>query len=204
MKITLRPKPFAWYLRCVQIALVAAGAGTLGYCAFVLADTWNFQREANGHFDPLHLRPAAPPSPGSGAMSSLVGRLEIPRVGLSVVVAEGADDATLRRAAGHIPGTALPGRSGNVGIAGHRDTLFRSLRGIEVNDMILLTTLQGEYHYRVVSTKVVDPSDVAVLNPDGGEILTLVTCYPFYFVGPAPDRFIVRAERVTQKHGDGI
>jgi len=204
MKIVLRPKPFASYLRWVQIALVAAGAGALGYCAFVLVDTWNFQREANGHFDPLHLQPAAPPSPGSGAMSSLVGRLEIPRVGLSVVVAEGVDDATLRRAAGHIPGTALPGRSGNVGIAGHRDTLFRSLRGIRLDDAILLTTLQGEYRYRVVSTKVVDPSDVAVLDPDGGEILTLVTCYPFYFIGPAPDRFIVRAERVAQKHGNGI
>jgi sortase A len=70
--------------------------------------------------------------------------------------------------------------------------------------MILLTTLEGEYRYRVVSTKIVDPSDVAVLHPDGGEILTLVTCYPFYFVGPAPDRFIVRAERVTQKYGNGI
>jgi sortase A len=204
MKIVVRAKPFARYLRWVQIVLVAAAAGALGYCAFVLADTWNFQREANGYFDPLHLRPAAPPLPGSGAMSSLVGRLEIPRVGLSVVVAEGADDATLRRAAGHIPGTALPGRSGNVGIAGHRDTLFRPLQGIRMDDVILLTTLQGEYRYRVVSTKVVGPSDVAVLHPDGGEILTLVTCFPFYFVGPAPDRFIVRAQRVTQKHGDGI
>lgn len=204
MRIIVRPKHFAWHLRWVQIALVAAGAGALGYCAFVLADTWNFQREANRQFDPLRLQPGAPPSPGSGAMSGLVGRLEIPRVGLSVVVAEGADDATLRRAAGHIPGTALPGRSGNVGIAGHRDTLFRSLRDIRLNDRILLTTLEGEYRYRVVSTKIVDPSDVAVLNPDGGEILTLVTCYPFYFIGPAPDRFIIRAERVTQRHGDGI
>jgi sortase A len=204
MRIIVRPKHFAWHLRWFQITLLAAAAGALGYCAFVLADTWNFQREANGHFDPLHLQPAAPPRPESGAMSGLVGRLEIPRVGLAVVVAEGADDATLRRAAGHIPGTALPGRSGNVGIAGHRDTLFRSLRDIRLDDTILLTTLEGEYRYRVVSTKVVDPSDVAVLNPDGTEILTLVTCYPFYFIGPAPDRFIVRAERVTQKHVDGI
>ncbi len=204
MKIILRQRHFGWHLRWVQIILVAAAAAALGYCAFVLADTWNFQREANGHFDPLHLQPAAPPGPGSGAMSGLVGRLEIPRVGLSVVVAEGADDATLRRAAGHIPGTGLPGSSGNVGIAGHRDTLFRSLRGIRLEDTILLTTLQGAYRYRVVSTKIVDPSDVAVLNPDGGEILTLVTCYPFYFIGPAPDRFIVRAERVTPRRGNGI
>ena len=102
----------------------------------------------------------------------------------------------LRRAAGHIKGTALPGTSGNVGIAGHRDTLFRPLRHIRQDDVITLTTLQGLYRYRVVSTKVVSPYDVAVLNPDGREILTLVTCYPFHFVGPAPDRFIVRATRI--------
>jgi len=104
---------------------------------------------------------------------------------------------TLRRAAGHIRGTGLPGHSGNIGIAGHRDTLFRPLQNIRQDDVIMLTTLQGEYRYRVVSTKIVKPSDVDVLSPDGQEILTLVTCYPFYFVGPSPDRFIVRAERVT-------
>jgi sortase A len=86
---------------------------------------------------------------------------------------------------------------GNVGIAGHRDTFFRPLRNIQRNDIITLTTLHGEYRYRVVSTKVVGPYDIAVLDSDGNEILTLVTCYPFYFVGSAPDRFIVRAERVT-------
>ena len=130
-------------------------------------------------------------------MGGLMGRMEIPRLGISVAVAEGTQGATLRRAAGHIPGTAMPGRSGNIGIAGHRDTLFRPLRNIRQDDVIMLTTLQGEYRYRVVSTKIVSPSDVAVLNPDGHEILTLVTCHPFYLVGPSPNRFIVRAERVT-------
>jgi sortase A len=83
-----------------------------------------------------------------------------------------------------------------VGVAGHRDTFFRPLRNIQPNDIITLTTLRGAYRYRVVSTKIVRPDNVAVLDPDGTEVLTLVTCYPFYFVGPAPDRFIVRAERV--------
>jgi sortase A len=83
-----------------------------------------------------------------------------------------------------------------VGIAGHRDTLFRPLRNIRRNDVITLTTLAGEYRYRVLSTEIVSPSDVTVLQSDGHEVLTLVTCYPFYFVGPAPDRFIVRAKRV--------
>jgi sortase A len=84
-----------------------------------------------------------------------------------------------------------------MGIAGHRDTFFRPLRNVQQNDIITLTTTGGEYRYRVVSIMVVNPDNVAVLNPDGNEILTLVTCYPFYFIGPAPQRFIVRAERVT-------
>ena len=101
-----------------------------------------------------------------------------------------------RRAVGHIPGTVLPGRPGNVGISGHRDTFFRPSRNIRRNDLITLTMLSGEFRYRVVSTKVVGPNDLAVLDPGESEILTLVTCYPFYFVGSAPARFIVRAERV--------
>jgi sortase A len=102
----------------------------------------------------------------------------------------------MRRAVGHIPGTALPGERGNVGISGHRDTFFRPLRNIQRNDIIILTTLVSEYRYRVVSTRIVSPNDVAVLDQNGSETLTLVTCYPFYFVGSAPNRFIVRAERV--------
>ena len=126
----------------------------------------------------------------------LIGRLEIIRLALSVIVIEGTGATTLRRAAGHIAGTALPGEPGNVGISGHRDTFFRPLRNIREDDIITITTLLGEYRYRVVSTTIVGPSDVGVLEPGEGEFLTLVTCYPFYFVGSAPDRFIVRAERV--------
>jgi sortase A len=114
-----------------------------------------------------------------------------------VIVVEGISAKILRRAAGHIPGTPLPGQRGNVGISAHRDTFFRPLRNIKQNDIIELTTLLGEYRYRVVSTRIVGPNDVAVLEGSGNEVLTLVTCYPFYFVGAAPDRFIVRAERIT-------
>jgi sortase A len=110
-------------------------------------------------------------------------------------VAEGVDKLTLRRAVGHIPGTGMPGEPGNVGLAAHRDTFFRPLQNIRRGDAITLTTLAGEYRYRVVSTKIVSPLDVGVLDPSGSEVLTLVTCYPFYFIGPAPSRFIVRAER---------
>jgi sortase A len=140
--------------------------------------------------------PTSPANPPPAVTAGLIGRIEIPRLGLSAIVMEGTRTTTLRRAVGHIPGTALPGQPGNVGISGHRDTFFRPLRNIRQNDIITLTTLLGEYRYRVVSARIVRPNNVAVLDPSGNEILTLVTCYPFYFVGPAPDRFIVRAERV--------
>ncbi len=129
--------------------------------------------------------------------NSVIGRLEIPRLKLSVMVREGADEATLRRAVGHIPGTALPGKLGNVGLAGHRDTFFRALRDIRENDSIEFQTTSGAYRYVVESTKIVTPRDVSVLAASGGENLTLVTCYPFYYVGSAPKRFIVRAAQVA-------
>jgi sortase A len=130
----------------------------------------------------------APPSP-----RSVIGRLEIPRLNLAVMVREGADEGTLSRAVGHIPGTALPGNVGNVGLAGHRDTFFRALRNIRAEDTIELETTAGKYRYVVKSTSIVTPRDVSVLEASGGETLTLVTCYPFYYVGSAPKRFIVHA-----------
>ena len=130
-------------------------------------------------------------------MRSVIGRLEIPRLNLSVMVREGADEGTLSRAVGHIPGTALPGKMGNVGLAGHRDTFFRALRNIREDDAIEFETTHGAYRYVVKSTKIVTPRDVSVLAASGGENLTLVTCYPFYYVGSAPKRFIVRAAQVA-------
>jgi sortase A len=130
------------------------------------------------------------------AKRSVIGRLAIPRLNLAVMVREGADEGTLSRAVGHIPGTALPGNTGNVGLAGHRDTFFRALRNIREDDTIELETTAGTYRYAVKSTRIVTPRDVSVLEASGGETLTLVTCYPFYYVGSAPKRFIVNARRV--------
>jgi sortase A len=135
---------------------------------------------------------------GPPAKRSVIGRLEIPRLNLAVMVREGADEGTLSRAVGHIPGTALPGNIGNVGLAGHRDTFFRPLRNIRANDMIELETQNGAYRYVVKSTRIVTPRDVSVLQASGGETLTLVTCYPFYYVGSAPKRFIVHAALVHE------
>lgn len=125
----------------------------------------------------------------------LVGRLEIPRLDLSVMVMEGVRSRTLRLGAGRIPGTALPWTRGNVGIAAHRDTFFRDLREVQKNDRIRLTTVDGPIDYRVAWTSVVHPDDTDALKPTSEDMLTLVTCYPFYYVGPAPERFVVRAIR---------
>jgi sortase A len=158
-------------------------------------DTWAFQKEQRRQFESVLAHRSLAIEPAVAA-SGVIGLLDIPRLGLSVMVVEGTGTTALRRAAGHIPGTAQPGEPGNVGISAHRDTFFRPLRNIRQNDVITVNTPLAEYRYRVVSTRIVSPSDVTVLNPSGTEILTLVTCYPFYYVGSAPDRFIVRAERV--------
>jgi sortase A len=141
---------------------------------------------------PKEAPPAGPP-----AARSVIGRLAIPRLDLAVMVREGADESTLSRAVGHIPGTALPGNVGNVGLAGHRDTFFRALRNIKADDEIELETTSGTYRYLVKSTRIVTPRDVSVLEASGGETLTLVTCYPFYYVGSAPKRFIVHATQIA-------
>jgi sortase A len=124
---------------------------------------------------------------------AVLGRLEIPRLALSVIIREGEDPRTLRLAVGHLPGTAWPGRPGNAAIAGHRDTFFRTLRHIERHDEILVTTSNDVSRYVVVSLRVVHPDDVSVLKSTEESVLTLVTCYPFFYVGRAPQRFIVRA-----------
>jgi sortase A len=121
--------------------------------------------------------------------------LRIPKIRLEVAVLRGTDDLTLNRAVGHINDTALPGTDGNSGIAGHRDGFFRGLKDIAPDEVIELETLRGKEVYRVERTWVVDPEDVSVLDPTPTRSLTLVTCYPFYHVGPAPQRYIVRAVR---------
>jgi sortase A len=125
--------------------------------------------------------------------------LRIPKIRLEVPVLPGTDDRTLDRGLGHIDDTAQPGTDGNAGIAGHRDGFFRGLKDIAVGDVIELETLNLKETYRIERTWVVNPDDVSVLDPTPDRTLTLVTCYPFYFVGSAPSRFIVRAVRVSDK-----
>jgi sortase A len=126
-----------------------------------------------------------------------LGRIEIAAIGLTSMIQEGTAPRTLQRGVGHIQGTSLPGQSGNVGLAGHRDTFFRKLRIIHVGDEIRVSTLTGVFWYRVDLISIVEPQDSQVLRDSGGDFLTLVTCYPFGFIGPAPKRFVVRARNVS-------
>ena len=206
MRFLSRFDPALRRIKLAQYAFMAIGLLALGYCLAVFLDAEFYEaREARKFATELRMaevrtaKTSHPPvlavAPRDGGV---VGRLDIPRIGVSVMVVEGVEGGDLKRAAGHIPGTALPGEPGNVGIAGHRDTFFRPLRSIQRNDTITVSTLQGAYRYRVVSTKVVGPEDVQVLYPTGRDTLTLVTCFPFTYVGPAPKRFIVRACRLPE------
>ena len=128
-----------------------------------------------------------------------LGRLLVPRVGLEVMVADGIDARTLRRAAGHIPGTSRLGSGGNVGIAGHRDSWFRPLKDVRAGDEVVVTTPGAISRYRVEWAEVTTPDDASSLRRTSYSALTLVTCYPFYYVGTAPDRFVVRARLVESR-----
>ena len=198
MRLRVRVADVRRLLRWGQGLLLSASVLALAYCGFVMLDAWTFQRSELREFNRVVsagprvvARDSDPP-----VADTLIGRIQVRRIGLAAMVVEGTTAAALRRAAGHIAGTGMPGVPGNVAIAAHRDTFFRPLKNIREDDIITLTTSGAEYNYRVVSTKVVDPGDVSVLNPGDDEILTLVTCYPFFFLGSAPERFIVRAERI--------
>jgi sortase A len=188
-------------LRGCRNVLLIIGLLALGYVGYELLDAWLYQDEQARLFErelkETNLR-RAENSGVAVSEGSPLGRIEIGAVGMTTMILEGTEEETLRRAVGHIPGTSLPGQRGNVALAGHRDTFFRGLRDIQVNDEITLTTLSGSYHYRVNSTRVVKPEETEVLNNDGADTLTLVTCYPFNFVGSAPKRFIVRARRIPR------
>ena len=211
MRFVVQKAPLRRMLKWGQRGFFACAIVPLGYTGFALVDAWVFQRRESRELDRL-LRdrqaasesaprpgPSAAPKPApAAAVDGLIGRIEITRLLLSAVVVEGIDKTTLRRAVGHIPGTALPGQAGNVGLAGHRDTFFRALKDVKIKDEVQLATLAGNFNYEVESLRVVDPDNVGVLAPSGHNVLTLVTCYPFYFVGPAPKRWIVRARQVVR------
>ena len=161
-----------------------------------------FEQEIAEHLARAHSegRDAVRPLESQAQIDGLA-KLDIVKAGLSAMVMDGTDDATLRVAVGHIPGTPLPGQGGNVGLAGHRDSFFRGLRKLRAGDEITLTTREGILHYTVETIRVVSPDDVSVLRNTPYPALTLVTCYPFYYVGPAPRRWIVKARLTSGSMG---
>jgi sortase A len=185
--------------RWLERFLFLIAAGCLGYYLYVYAEARLYQSFEDNEIDTILAsgassttadRIAPRPEPAKG---STIGRIEIPRLGVSAVIRAGSDARTLRLAVGYIPGTALPGEKGNVGLAGHRDTFFRKLRDINPDDEIRVTTRDGVFRYFVERTNIVEPRDVWVLDATGYPALTLVTCYPFTYIGSAPQRFVVRA-----------
>jgi len=184
-------------------ALLIGGATFLGYYLWLQHKADEAQLQARRQLDSIitHRAPHAPkaslrPRIGRPRRGDVVGEIIIPRVHLAVMVFEGDDEGILKVGAGHIPGTALPGQSGNVGIAAHRDTYFRLLRRIHPNDEIVLKTVTDTTHYAATNTEIVRPSDTEVLATAPGRDLTLVTCYPFHYVGSAPKRFTVHARKI--------
>ena len=203
-----------------QYVLLVIGFSALGYCALTVAETMLYQDwackqmrtgKAESPTEPAEMEQPPLDSglqhggsyPGGFSDLSPLGKIEIPRIHISAMVTEGTSARVLRMAVGHIPGTALPGQAGNVALAGHRDTFFRRLGDLKTGDVIKVTTPRGQYLYGVRFTSIVAPDEIWVLNPSTGQTLTLVTCYPFYFVGAAPKRFIVRASRLKNQLGAG-
>jgi sortase A len=206
-------------LRGVEGLFFLLGIFALGYCVYVLLDARLYQDRQSQELEqaieapkplakaseafpfvarggPVEVSRSALAQPAASSIGSSLGRMEIEAIGVRVMVLEGADNRTLRRGVGHLPGSALPGQPGNAVFAGHRDTFFRSLRNVHRNDDIWFETLGGSYLYRVDLIEIVEPSDTAVLDSADKPVLTLVTCYPFSFLGPAPKRFIVQAHLV--------
>jgi sortase A len=185
-------KPKALIARTAFCIFLAGGVFALSYACYVIADAHTYQAIEQSKFESVSPSEARHPAIEGG----IIGEMEVPRLGLKAIFVQGDSPRILRRAVGHIPETALPGELGNVVLTGHRDTFFRALRNIQLGDEIKIKTLDGEFEYQVKSTEVVLPRDVQVLQPSGENTLTLVTCFPFYYVGAAPKRFIVRARQI--------
>jgi sortase A len=179
-------------LRGAFYFFLAAGILALGYAGYVIGDAQAYQAVEKSRFENV----SRSEGPHTVAEGGVIGEIDVPRLGIQTMVVEGDSNRILRRAVGHMPETPLPWESGNVALAGHRDSFFRPLRNVRSGDAITLKTVNGDFQYEVESTEVVPANDMHVLEASSGRTLTLITCFPFYYVGSAPNRFIVRAREV--------
>ncbi len=228
--IAPKPTPLRRF-RALLLVIGLACLGYYGYTLgnqqiYQVYENWAFDQQIAGHAvtfadyvraktpfgflagtKPAAAAPVSVPPPHSEAMptpseGAVIGKVEIGRLNLTAVVRQGVTAETLSLAVGHVPSTAMPGQPGNFAIAAHRDTLFRALKDIHTGDIVTFQSANGVFTYQVVATKIVKPTDVSVLQPNGGgliqdppkNLLTMITCYPFYYVGSAPKRFIVEAK----------
>lgn len=186
------------FIRWTRRVLVITGLLALSYVALTLLDARLYQAQAvqtlesQIHAEQQHRSAVTRHAVKEG---DVLGRIEIPRIGVAVAVLQGTTSRTLRLGVGHIDGTALPGESGNIGIAGHRDTFFRNLKDIRGGDEIILQTISGIYRYDVDWIQITGPSDGGIIADKTESALTLVTCYPFHYIGAAPERYVVHARR---------
>ena len=186
------------FLRWTRMLLLIAGVLAVSYVALTLLDAKLYQEAAGNALErqiDAQEQHKEGLSRAVAEQGDVLGRIEIPRLGVMVAILEGTTSQTLRLGVGHIKGTALPGEPGNAGIAGHRDTYFRALKDIRAKDEIQIQTATGLSHYEVDRVQIVAPGDTGILAPSPGSDLTLVTCYPFHFIGAAPERFVVHAHR---------
>jgi LPXTG-site transpeptidase (sortase) family protein len=185
-------------------ALILGGAALVALHSYDLLGAKSAQKQAKHWLNAEVVNRPVPQTEAEHAgarpvvhRGEVVGELRIDRLHMSVMVFEGDDRDVLKIGAGHIPGTAFSPDNGNIGIAAHRDTFFRPLRLIRANDVITLRTLSGTARFAVTGTEIVRPSRVSVLERAPGRDLTLVTCYPFAYIGRAPQRFIVHARKLS-------
>lgn len=185
--------------RILAVALCGAGVLLLAHSAVAYLRADRFRRAVMNEAVPL----AADPTSRRPSAGAVIGTLEIPRLRVCSPIVEGDGERELARGIGHLPDTPLPWEPGNAALAGHRDTAFRPLARIRAGDGIAVSAAGQRYEYTVREIRVVEPDDLSVLQPGPAPSLTLITCYPFRFIGPAPKRFIVRAERAAARHASG-
>jgi sortase A len=184
------------FLRWTQRLLLLTGALSVSYVALTLLHAKLYQADADNTLEKqifAQEQHNAGLSTGVAKQGDVLGRVEIPRLGMKVAILEGTSAQILGLGVGHIAGTALPGEPGNSGIAGHRDTYFRALKNIRTKDEIQIQTATGLSRYQVDWMRIVAPDNTEILAPTDGTTITLITCYPFHFIGAAPERFVVHA-----------
>jgi sortase A len=179
--------PWRW----LDYTLVAIGVWCLAWVGLGSLQAASFRRQLEQSAPPPEAEAAA--AIAGPSRPALIGRLEIPRLAVSHLIAEGEDGAILGATIGHLSDTPFPWDPGNSALAGHRDGVFRPLKDILIGDTLRLVTYRGDFDYRVTETLVVNPEEIWVLAPTASRTLTLVTCYPFSYLGAAPKRFVVRA-----------